>query len=169
MKIKHKNALIGGLLAVVVVMAVGYAAFSQALIINGSASIDSNWQIRIIDIAASTTGSGVNAGAEVGSDYLSASFNASLTSPGDTVTYTITVENQGTINAKLSSYNWNSDTVSDTNEPIYFEVNGLNVDSVLNAQERTTFTVIVHYNNNVTMQPSVTQKEGTLLLTYVQA
>lgn len=169
MEIKHKTALIGGLLAVVVVMAVGYAAFSQALIINGSASIDSNWQIRIIDIAASTTGSGVNSGAEVGSDYLSASFNASLTSPGDTVTYTITVENQGTINAKLSSYNWNSDTVSDTNEPIYFEVNGLNVDSVLNAQERTTFTVIVHYNNNVTTQPDVTQKEGTLLLTYVQA
>ena len=31
MEIKHKNALIGGLLAVVVVMAVGYAAFSQAL------------------------------------------------------------------------------------------------------------------------------------------
>ena len=148
MEIKHKTALIGGLLAIVVVMAVGYAAFSQALIINGSASIDSNWQI---------------------SDYLSASFNASLTSPGDTVTYTITVENQGTINAKLSSYNWNSDTVSDTNEPIYFEVNGLSVDSVLNAQERTTFTVIVHYNNNVTTQPDVTQKEGTLLLTYVQA
>ena len=169
MEIKHKTALIGGLLAVVVVMAVGYAAFSQALIINGSASIDSNWQIRIIDIAASTTGSGVNSGVEVGSDYLSASFNASLTSPGDTVTYTITVENQGTINAKLSSYNWNSDTVSDTNEPIYFEVNGLSVDSVLNAQERTTFTVIVHYNNNVTTQPDVTQKEGTLLLTYVQA
>ena len=169
MEIKHKNALIGGLLAVVVVMAVGYAAFSQALIINGSASIDSNWQIRIIDIAASTTGSGVNSGVEVGSDYLSASFNASLTSPGDTVTYTITVENQGTINAKLSSYNWNSDTVSDTNEPIYFEVNGLSVYSVLNAQERTTFTVIVHYNNNVTTQPDVTQKEGTLLLTYVQA
>ena len=169
MEIKHKTALIGGLLAVVVVMAVGYAAFSQTLIINGSASIDSNWQIRIIDIAASTTGSGVNAGAEVGSDYLSASFNTSLTSPGDTVTYTITVENQGTIDAKLSSYNWNSDTVSDTNEPIYFEVNGLNVDSVLNAQERTTFTVIVHYNNNVTTQPDVTQKEGTLLLTYVQA
>ena len=169
MEIKHKTALIGGLLAVVVLMAVGYAAFSQALIINGSASIDSNWQIRIIDIAASTTGSGVNSGAEVGSDYLSASFNASLTSPGDTVTYTITVENQGTINAKLSSYNWNSDTVSDTNEPIYFEVNGLSVDSVLNAQERTTFTVIVHYNNNVTTQPDVTQKEGTLLLTYVQA
>ena len=109
METKHKNALIGGLLAVVVVMAVGYAAFSQALIINGNATIDSNWQIRIIDIAASTTGSGVNAGAEVGSDYLSASFNASLTSPGDTVTYTITVENQGTIDAKLSSYNWNSD------------------------------------------------------------
>ena len=45
MESKHKNALIGALLAVVFVMAVGYAAFAQQLTINGSAEINSSWDI----------------------------------------------------------------------------------------------------------------------------
>ena len=45
MESKHKNVLIGALLAVVFVMAVGYAAFAQQLTINGSAEITSNWHV----------------------------------------------------------------------------------------------------------------------------
>jgi len=50
MESKHKNALIGALLAVVFVMAVGYAAFAQQLTINGTAEITSNWDVHF-DIA----------------------------------------------------------------------------------------------------------------------
>ena len=46
MESKHKNILIGALLAVVFVMAVGYAAFAQTLTINGSAEITSSWDVR---------------------------------------------------------------------------------------------------------------------------
>ena len=43
------------LLAVVFVMAIGYAAFSQQLTINGTASIDSSWDVHIEDIAVNGT------------------------------------------------------------------------------------------------------------------
>ena len=46
MESKHKNILIGALLAVVFVMAVGYAAFAQQLTINGSAEITSTWDVK---------------------------------------------------------------------------------------------------------------------------
>ena len=45
MESKHKNILIGTLLAVVFVMAVGYAAFAQQLQINGTATINSTWDV----------------------------------------------------------------------------------------------------------------------------
>ena len=45
MESKHKNVLIGALLAVVFVMAVGYAAFATTLTINGEATITSNWHV----------------------------------------------------------------------------------------------------------------------------
>ena len=57
METKHKNALIGALLAVVFVMAVGYAAFAQQLTINGSASISSSWDVHIKDIQGQVTNS----------------------------------------------------------------------------------------------------------------
>ena len=43
MEDSHKSSLILILLAVVVVMAIGYAAFTQALNIEGSAHITSKW------------------------------------------------------------------------------------------------------------------------------
>lgn len=42
---KNKNILIGGLLAIVLVMAVGYAAFATQLRINGQANITSSWNV----------------------------------------------------------------------------------------------------------------------------
>ena len=51
MESKHKNALIVALLAVVLVMAVGYAAYAQQLTINSKATIQEstdgtkNWNV----------------------------------------------------------------------------------------------------------------------------
>jgi len=55
MESKHKNALIGALLAVVFVMAVGYAAFAQQLTINGTAEITSNWDVHYNPASTSFT------------------------------------------------------------------------------------------------------------------
>ena len=107
METKHKNALIGALLAVVFVMAVGYAAFAQQLTINGSASISSRWDVHIKDIQgqvtnSSTAGDNTTDAGNPTHDTTTANFTTKLVSPGDQVTYTVTVENSGSIDAQLN-------------------------------------------------------------------
>ena len=59
---KNKNILIGGLLAIVLIMAVGYAAFATQLTVNGTAEITSKWDVHFKEdntaMTATTTGVG---------------------------------------------------------------------------------------------------------------
>ena len=109
MESKHKNALIGALLAVVFVMAVGYAAFAQLLTINGTATIDSSWDVHFDPAQTTSTGVAiVNGGSDTTTagtiDYDSANTTATLTAslkqPGDTVTFTLKPTNYGSLGAK---------------------------------------------------------------------
>ena len=108
MEAKHKNALIVALLAVVLVMSVGYAAFAQQLNINGSASITSKWDVHFQEGTASyqpssTMGTTPTGSIDVDEGGLTATFSASLISPGDKITYTVPIENSGNINAVLQN------------------------------------------------------------------
>ena len=110
---KNKNVLIGGLLAIVLVMAVGYAAFATQLNINGTAEITSKWDVHMVDgttTPASTMGTTPTGTLTVAEGGLAATFSASLTSPGDTVTFTVPVKNVGTLDASLSGITLSSDT-----------------------------------------------------------
>ena len=115
MESKHKNALIGALLAVVFVMAVGYAAFAQQLTINGSAEITSSWNVHMKDEGAnynpeSIMGTTPTGSVDVDEGGLTATFSANFTSPGDKITYTIPIENTGTLDARLDTITLSSDT-----------------------------------------------------------
>ncbi len=115
MEAKHKNALIGALLAVVFVMAVGYAAFAQQLTINGSADITSKWDVHMESegadyVPTSTMGTTPTGSVRVDDGGLTASFSANFTSPGDKITYTIPIVNAGTLNARLSTISLSSTT-----------------------------------------------------------
>ena len=112
MESKHKNALIGALLAVVFVMAVGYAAFATTLTINGTAEITSKWDIRFDNSkttptiyngktgAAATEAAGNPTGSITYADNdITANLTATLVQPGDKVTYVLTPHNYGTITA----------------------------------------------------------------------
>ena len=110
---KHKNALIGALLAVVFVMAVGYAAFAQLLTINGTASITSSWDVHFDPTlttatpANSTDGTTSATGSIAYSDSAAsptvATLTANLVSPGDTVTFTVKPTNYGSLSAQAAS------------------------------------------------------------------
>jgi len=96
---KKKNMIIGGLLALIFLMSVGYAAFATNLNISGTANT-SSWIIKITNIREKTKTSGADT---INTSYtdLSASFSSTLTKPGDSITYEVTVENQGNIDAVL--------------------------------------------------------------------
>lgn len=113
MEAKNKNILIGGLLAIVLVMAVGYAAFATQLNINGTANITSSWHVGFdtsktsgSDVIAPTTGlSGATApsGSVSYGDDQHATINAKLNQPGDQVKFTLTILNTGSLDANLNT------------------------------------------------------------------
>ena len=115
MESKHKNILIGALLAVVFVMAVGYAAFAQQLTINGSAEITSTWDVKydstkkettpgVVDAVAGFAGGTTPTGTVTyDNDDHNANINATLYQPGDTVLFTLTIVNNGTIPATIGN------------------------------------------------------------------
>ena len=160
----QRNYIIAGLCMILVIMGVGYAAFSSQLKISGTSNITSNWSVKITDIQSKVVnGTPTNASAPTHTDT-TATFRTTLTSPGDTMQYDVTVSNEGDIDAKLDKI-----TVPEsTNPAIGFEVSGIEEGSLLEAKQTATLTVTVKYND-VTEQPSDLTADLEVTLDYSQA
>ena len=190
-KTKHdkRNYIIIALCLILVIMGVGYAAFSQLLTINGTANITNSWNIEITNIRGVNLSSVQNNGAydkeepQVGSDKVSATFHTGLISPGDTRIYEVEVTNKGNVDADITSVFKN--TLSDA---IYFSYDGvgplggtgtdvLTSSGVYNTDQLTTeepfslpantnnvryIYITVKYRESVTTQP--TNLEATINL-----
>ena len=115
MESKYKNTLIVSLVAVILVMAVGYAAFAQTLTINSTANITdekTNWNVHFDTSKKESTGA-VEANMGTGGAVApkgtitydgeghTATLNATLNQPGDTVKFTLTIMNEGNVTAIL--------------------------------------------------------------------
>ena len=160
----QRNYIIAGLCMILVIMGVGYAAFQSQLKISGTSNITSNWSVKITDIQSKVVnGTPANASSPTHTDT-TATFRTTLTSPGDTMQYDVTVLNEGAIDAKLDKI-----TIPEsTNPAIGFEVKGIEEGSLLEAKQTTILTVIVKYNN-VTEQPSNLTADLKVTLDYSQA
>lgn len=161
---KKNHIIIMALVGIIFVMSLAFAAFSSLLTINGTATIDNSWNVEIINIVSKDKiGSASNNGEPVYTKT-SATFKTTLVSPGDSMTYDVTIKNKGTIDAKLSKI-----TLTDSNNPaIIFETSGVEEGDVLKVGEETILTVIVKYNNNIISQPDVLNASLTVKLDYVQ-
>ena len=117
METRHKNALIVALVAVILVMAVGYAAFAQTLTINSTATVTNektNWNVHFDTSKKESTGA-VSATMGTGGAVApkgtitydgeghTATLKATLNQPGDKVLYTLTVMNEGAVTAVLDA------------------------------------------------------------------
>lgn len=112
---RQKNVLIGVLIAIVLVMAVGYAAFAQQLTINGSAKITSTWDVKydatktesepgVVTVTTGFQGGQAPTGTVTyDNDDHNANISATLYQPGDTVVFTLTIKNNGTIPATIGN------------------------------------------------------------------
>ena len=161
----NKSILIGGLLAVVVIMAVGYAAFASSLKISGTSNISTSWNISITDITASNKVGSASVSGTPSYDGLTATFNTNLVLPGDSITYNIKVENKGNLNAKLNKIALKKDN----NSAILFETSGIKEGDVLKQGAYTTLSIKVTYSNSVTSQPTNLDASLTVTLDFVQS
>ena len=162
---QKNNLIIGGLCCVLVLMGIGYAAFSSQLKINGTSSISSSWNVLITDITSGSIVGGASNASEPTHTNTTATFSTNLVSPGDSITYTITVENKGTIDATLTGIDVNTNN----NPAIEFETTGIEEgDSLLQGASDELY-VKVTYSDSVTSQPESTNSTITVTLDYEQA
>ena len=175
-----RDYLIIGLCAVVAIMAVGFAAFSQQLTINSTSEVTSSWCVgfdtsKTTDYVATPGLSGATtptatmsySGNTCGSDNLQtgASLSATFKQPGDQVVYTFTIKNASTLNAKLDSINENLTT---SNSAIEYELSGAKANDILGPNDTTTLIVTVRYKDSITNQPEVTTWGLELKLNFSQ-
>lgn len=169
---QKNNIIIGSLIVIVVIMVIAYAAFASNLSINGTSNITSNWDIEIISVTPDLIADGTSPNYSSCGDIahsitgnnLTANFSVALISPGDSVEYTIEVQNKGSLNAVLSTL-----TKTDSNnEAITFEIEGIEEGDSLAVGETKSFTATVTYESSVTSQPTSTTSSFGITLDYVQ-
>ena len=161
----QRNYMIMGLCAILLIMAVGYAAFQSQLKITGTSNIASNFLVRITGIQSNVQSGSASNAVEPSYTDTTATFKTNLVSPGDSMKYDITVANEGNIDAVLNSIK----VSNSNNEAITFETSGIEEGDELKASETDILTVIVTYNPSITSQPENTTATITVTLDYGQS
>ena len=162
---KKRNIIIGALCSLLVFMGIGYAILSQTLNISGIANMRGNWNVKITNmelLSENKTGRAE----EVSHSFTdtTATFEANLYMPGDSIEYRVTVENQGNIDALLKSI---TPTTTNRSEGIKFSHSEID-NTVLTAGKTITFTMKVEFLEDATSIPKVDNVKYNLELVYVQ-
>ncbi len=162
---KKRNIIIGSLCCLLVFMGIGYAILSQTLNISGIANMRGNWNVKITNmelLSENKTGRAE----EVSHSFTdtTATFEANLYMPGDSIEYRVTVENQGNIDALLKSI---TPTTTNKSEGIEFSHSEID-NTILTAGKTITFTMKVEFLEDATSIPNVENVSYNLELVYVQ-
>ncbi len=160
---KKRNTIIGVLCCLLVFMGIGYAILSQTLTINGIGNVKGNWNVEITSI---TLKSQTGRATEVSSSYTAttASFEADLYMPGDSIEYEVTVTNNGNIDAVLNDI---KQTKTNQHKDIKFS-NSLIGTEVLTAGSTMTFTMKVEFLESAEAIPDIEKTEYKIELVYIQ-
>ena len=145
-------------------MAIGFAAFSTALNINGTANIESNWRIEFTKIEEVSKTEGITIQQTPTASGTIVTFTVGLRKPGDYIEYRITVENKGTLDAIIE----NIEAKEDGTGALKFEIEGIRIGDKLGKNSSSNFIVRLSYDESVTSQPSNTSNSLTVNIDYIQ-
>lgn len=171
---------IAAICVAVVALSIGYAALSQNLDINGTATVKgNNWDIHFENLIKPTVENGglVGTATEQTSSITTTTlmFAASLTLPGDSITYDWDVKNAGTLDAKLSETpvltGLDAATAANVTYTFtYLDGTAVLANDVITAGKTEHLRVTVTFNQSATTLPNVdTELALSSTLTYVQA
>ena len=143
---KKRNVIIFSLIGLLLCMVVGYAAFNTELKISGTSKVTSNWDIEITNVTSGTpTGSAENTVAPTW-DALTAMVEADLYEKGDAMEYDVTIENKGTIDAKLNDVLTNIE--NSNSEAVNITFSGYTKGEILKSKSSKIIHVKIEYNPN---------------------
>ncbi len=178
-----KKLVLGGLVALVFLLVVGFAAFGSQLTIKGTARVSTAWDVHISSVVANKfVGSAQNVSSTIEESGLAATLETDLKAPGDSVTYDVTVVNEGSINAKLSDINFHQSQAQEAADvegykpSITYAYTGIDTQSEdtktkLKPGESVTFQVTVTFTKDFdtkTFTEAQIENQLELVLTYVQ-
>ena len=161
---KRNYIILGFFFLTVLIISVGYSKFATQLTLNGTAKIVGEWDIRITNIEATQIAEGCDAGTPSFTNT-TATFNAKLVKPGDKITYQITIENKGTIDAVLETIIFKQ-TQDEESPELSFQTSELS--HILEAGSKTTFTVTMTYDGKTTENPTTKSKSIIGIIEYAQ-
>ncbi len=165
MKKKSKNLLVLIVLLAIIGIAVGYAALSQQLTLNGTAKTKSSkdWDVHFGEISHVASPKGVeDPESELNADKLTGTFSATLM-PEGSVTYTVTVVNDGTISAVA---NGNPKITLSDDKYFTCTVTDAPATAIVNGSEHT-YNVTLAYKGDELPEEEVTAN-ATVDFDYVQ-
>ena len=145
-------------------MTIVYAAFQTKLEVKGTSKVTSNWDIEITNVTNGTpVGSGENAVAPTWT-MTTASMEANLYNKGDAMEYDVTIENKGSIDAKLNDILTNVE--KENNEAVLITFSGYTKGEILKAGTTKLIHVKIEYNPNY--EGEETSSEVEINFDYVQ-
>ena len=125
-------------------MVIGYATFQTKLEIKGTSKVTSNWDIEITNVTEGVPSGFAENAVAPSFDKLWASMEATLFAEGDAMEYDVTIENKGTLDAKLNDIITNLD--NSNNEAVIITFSGYTKGEVLKAQTSKVVHVKIEYN-----------------------
>ena len=156
-----KKVIIFALCFLIAIFAIGYSLLAQELKINGTASIDSKWDIQITNIVEkSKTGSAFTE--DKSYNATTANFSVGFIHTGDSITYEIEITNLGTLNGVIDSINVNTGD----NSVISYQTSGITQGQYLLKRNKHYLTVTVRYD--ATKQPVNRVNTINVSVNYVQ-
>ena len=170
MNSEHKKYFLVGSLCIDIflMLGIGYAVLSQQLDINGTAQITSNWKILFTSAEEKEMNNATTTRKEI-TDFTTLTLDVNLTQPGASATYDVVVENQGDLDAVLSSINGVNENNNKDPKAIKVGVENIKVGDPLLATESKTFQVKVYWDANVDFNETNMSKEIEITLTYEQS
>ena len=171
---RTKALVIVVLLIVIAGLTVAFAALSTTLNINGTAYLDAaKWGIKFENLSSPTKiGSATTTGTAKIEETKAAEItgiNVSLSTPGDKVTYTVDLVNEGTINAKIDNIE-KTVLTSEQQRYLTFKVtdqNGKEVSEgdILSSGETRNLTITIEFIKDLTKEDLPTNA-NTISLSY---
>ncbi len=156
--INKKTILTTSLVILVFVMGLGYAALAQHMDLDGIATIDRSWIVKIKSLSCSKSGTATVDSTSFVSN--TAVINGTIGDSESMITCTIVLENQGNLKAKLSSV----DVVQDDNNLITYSYSGVSEGTSLDPGNTNTVTLSIGYADGV---ETLENTKKSIMLTFV--
>ena len=159
-----KQIIIVAMCLVVCLMIVGYSILGQNLNIDGTADIESDWNILFTSVTAKEQTSGATFTSTPTISGTTLTFGLDLKAPGDGVKLDVTVANKGTLNAIINSI----EAKKGANEAVKIEITGIKKGDKLGRGESKTFEIYITFDSSVTDQPIMDNNMLSVSVDFVQ-